>query len=94
MNVLTTITVHVCVFVCSEHVAPLGKPGKRYRNVNADVFVIADEDDENGETCTCSHDNALLAYEAISTSHVSIPLYMHSSLSSVPCIDCYSFQVF
>ncbi len=49
MNVLTTITVHVCVFVCSEHVAPLGKPGKRYRNVNADVFVIADEDDENGE---------------------------------------------
>ncbi len=34
---------------CSDHVAPLEKPGKRYRNVHADVFVIADEDDENGE---------------------------------------------
>ncbi len=34
--------------VRSKHVAPLDKPGKRYRGVHADVFVIADEDDENG----------------------------------------------
>ena len=35
-----------------RHVQPLERPGKRYRNAHADVFVIADEDEENGKTCT------------------------------------------
>ena len=32
----------------------LDKPSKRYRNVHADVFVIADDDD-NGAYCVCLH---------------------------------------
>ncbi|XP_064395152.1 TBC1 domain family member 23-like [Halichondria panicea] len=43
----------------NEHVAPLGKPGKRYRNVNADVFVIADEDDENENPSRSSSEDDL-----------------------------------
>ncbi len=33
------------MFWCFRHVSQLDKPSKRYRNVHADVFVIADEDD-------------------------------------------------
>ena len=32
-----------------RYVSQLDRPSKRYRNVHADVFVIADEDEENGE---------------------------------------------
>lgn len=32
-----------------RHVSQLDRPSKRYRNVHADVFVIADEDEESGE---------------------------------------------
>ena len=32
-----------------RHVSQLDKPSKRYRNVHADVFVIADEDEETGK---------------------------------------------
>ena len=31
-----------------RHVSQSDRPSKRYRNVHADVFVIADEDEENG----------------------------------------------
>ena len=37
---------HTHMHAC-RHVTPIDKPGKRYRNVHADVFVIAD-DEENG----------------------------------------------
>ena len=36
------------MYAIHRHVSQLDKPSKRYRNVNADVFVIADEDEENG----------------------------------------------
>ncbi len=42
-------SVVMAILLSSKHVAPLDKPGKRYRGVHADVFVIADEDDDNGE---------------------------------------------
>lgn len=32
----------------NRHVSQSDRPSKRYRNVHADVFVIADEDEENG----------------------------------------------
>lgn len=35
-------------FSVCRHVSQSDKPSKRYRNVHADVFVIADEDEENG----------------------------------------------
>ena len=31
----------------------MDRPSKRYRNVHADVFVIADEDEENGGSVIC-----------------------------------------
>ena len=43
--------VHVTYMWC-RHVSQLDKPSKRYRNVHADVFVIADDDD-NGAYCVC-----------------------------------------
>ena len=38
------MTLHIYVLFY-RHVSQLDKPSKRYRNVHADVFVIADEDD-------------------------------------------------
>ncbi len=59
MGVRVYVCMYVCVCVCvpCRHVSQLDKPSKRYRNVHADVFVIADEDD-NGmyrmHVCACA----------------------------------------
>ena len=39
---------HTHAYTNIRHVSQSDRPSKRYRNVHADVFVIADEDEENG----------------------------------------------
>lgn len=41
-------TTHPMLPMHLRHVSQSDRPSKRYRNVHADVFVIADEDEENG----------------------------------------------
>ena len=47
-NATTGVSAGNCTSYC-RHVSQTDRPSKRYRNVHADVFVIADEDEENGK---------------------------------------------
>ena len=48
VHALISINTHTHTHTNIRHVSQSDRPSKRYRNVHADVFVIADEDEENG----------------------------------------------